>query len=88
MGTPLRTYKQMSKHGMETHVITQDQNMPSSSEIILTLFWNFSGPIFRHYQHHGQMVSSSAVLEENMKPTICSKHRRMLTKVVLHYDNA
>jgi hypothetical protein len=31
------------------------KNVPSASEVIL-LFWNFSGPILKHYQNHEQTV--------------------------------
>jgi len=59
---------------------------------MLTLFWDFNGPILEHYQDHGQAVSSArycAMLEEKLKPAIRSKHRGMLTDgVVLHRDNA
>jgi len=55
-------------------------------------FWDFNGPILKHYQDCGQKVNSEwycAVLEEEMNTTIHSKYRGILiTGIVLHHDNA
>jgi hypothetical protein len=60
--------------------------------MILLVFWVFSGSVLEHYQEFGQVVYSAqycTMLEEELKPTVCSKHRGMLTNgVVLHHDNA
>jgi hypothetical protein len=40
------------------------------------------GPILKHYKAHGQTASSAhfcALLAEELKPTVHSKHRGMLT---------
>jgi hypothetical protein len=56
------------------------------------LVWDSNGSILKHYQDHGQTVNSvqyCPVLGEELKPTIHSKYRGMLTNgVVLHHDNA
>jgi len=58
---------------------------------MLTLFWDFNGSILEHYEDHGQTINTAwycAMLEEDLKPTILSKHRGKLTnEVVLHHDN-
>jgi hypothetical protein len=74
----------MSKHGVETHVITQNQEIkitPSSGKVMLTLFQDFK------WTHPGALQGSwtvnstgyCAILEEKLKPTNHSKCRRMLT---------
>jgi len=67
------------------------KSVPSAGKVILMLFWDFNGPIHKHYQDHGQTVNNAwycAMLEEELKPTIHNKHRGMLTdEVVLHHDN-
>jgi hypothetical protein len=53
---------------------------------MLMLFWDFNEPILEHYPNCRQYC---AMLEEVSIPTICSKHRGMLTKgVILHHDNS
>jgi hypothetical protein len=55
-------------------------SVPCASKVILTLFWDFSGHILKRCQVHGQEVDSAlycAMLEEEMKPTVCSKCRRV-----------
>jgi len=91
MGTPLWTCKQTLKHGVETHA-----NRPgprNSADKPMTLFWKFNGPTLEHYQNRWQTVNNSAwycdAHEEEMKPAVRSKRRRILTNgVVLHYNNA
>ena len=50
------------------------------------------GPILVHFQAHGQTVNSAnycAMLQNELKPAICKKRGRMLSKkVLLHHDNA
>jgi hypothetical protein len=56
MGAPLTAWKQTSKHGVETHNIAQDQEIQkyaSAGKVMLTLFWDFNGPILKHYQDCG-----------------------------------
>jgi hypothetical protein len=64
----------------------------SASRVMLLPFWDFNRPIFEHYQNYGQMVNSAwccAMLVEELKPVICSKHKGLLTNgVVLHHDSA
>jgi len=66
--------------------------MPSASKVMLTLFWDFDGPILEHHKECGQTVSSvqyCAMLEEEVKPPICSQDRGMLINGgVLHLNNA
>jgi hypothetical protein len=67
------------------------KSVPSTSEVMLTLFWDFNWPILEHYQDCGQMVSSAwyyALLEEDLKPVVQSKCRGMLTNRILHHDNS
>jgi hypothetical protein len=67
------------------------KHVPPAVKVILSLFWDFNGTIFKHYHDHGQTVNSTrhcAMLEEELKPTICSKRRGVLINgVVLHHDN-
>jgi hypothetical protein len=55
-------------------------------KILLTLVWDMKGPILEHYQEKGQTVNSatySAVLNDKLKPAICNKRRKLLSKTVL-----
>jgi hypothetical protein len=65
------------------------RSVPSAGKMILTLFWDFNGPIL---QDHGQMVSSAwyyAMLEEVLKTAIRIQCAGMMTNgVILHHDNA
>jgi hypothetical protein len=66
------------------------KSVPSASKVTLTLFWDFNGPIHKHYQDSRQIVNGAqycVTLEEELKPDICCKHRGMLTRVILHHDN-
>jgi hypothetical protein len=58
---------------------------------VLTLFWDMKGPILEHFQEKGVTVNSvrySTMLEEKLKPAICSRHCRLLSKgVILLHDN-
>jgi histone-lysine N-methyltransferase SETMAR len=64
----------------------------SAGKVLLTVFWDWKGPILEHYQEKGQTVNSerySVMLESELKPAIRSKRRGMLsTGVILHHDNA
>jgi hypothetical protein len=60
------------------------KRVPSAGKVMLMLFWNFSGPISEYYQDRGQMVTSAwycAMLKEQSKPTIYSKHRGMMMEL-------
>jgi hypothetical protein len=51
----------------------------SAGSVMLTLFWDFNGPILEHYQDCGQMVNGAqccTMLEEELKPAICSELRQ------------
>jgi hypothetical protein len=65
---------------------------PSAGKLMLTLFWDINGPILEHYQEKGETDNSvrySTMLEETLKPAICSHHCRHLPKgVLLLQDNA
>jgi histone-lysine N-methyltransferase SETMAR len=54
--------------------------------------WNVNGPILVRFQEKGQTVTSarySDMLVNELKPTIRSKRRGLLSKrVLLHHDNA
>jgi hypothetical protein len=68
------------------------KGVPSASKVMLTLSWDFNGPILKHYEDCGQMVNSTqycSMLEDEMKPAIHSKCTDLLTnRVVLHHDKA
>jgi hypothetical protein len=96
--TQLYHYEPPSKHhNMEWKYTSLSRtkkfkSVPSASKAMLMLFQDFNGPILKHYQDCGQVVSSvwyCAVLEWEFKPTIHIKCKEMLTDgVVLHHDNA
>jgi len=58
---------------------------------MLTIFWDVNGPILVHFQEKGQTVTSaqySDMLVNELKPTIQSKCRGLLSKrVLLLHDN-
>jgi histone-lysine N-methyltransferase SETMAR len=64
------------------------KSVPSASKVMFVL--GLSRPILKHDQENGQsVVYNIIVLGEELKPTIHSKHRGMLTNgAVLHHDNA
>jgi histone-lysine N-methyltransferase SETMAR len=68
------------------------RNSKSASKVMLTLSWDFKGPILNYFQHNGQTRSSArycAMLQEELKPTTRSKRRGFMTNgVVLHHNNA
>jgi len=68
------------------------KRQPSAKKVTLTLFWDTHEPILVHFQAHGQTVNSTnycAMLQNELKPAICKKRIRMLSKkVLLHHDNA
>jgi hypothetical protein len=64
------------------------ESVPSAGKVMLTLFWDFNGPILKLCQNHVQMISSAqccAVLEEVLNPTVHIKCRG--DGVVLYHDN-
>jgi len=68
MGAPLWTCKRQSKHAVEKYVTM--------------LVWDFNGPILKHNQDQWQAINITlycAMLEKDLKPAVCSKHRGMLT---------
>jgi AICAR transformylase/IMP cyclohydrolase PurH len=80
---------------MVTHISRAKKKFksaPSARKLMLTLFWDMNGPILEHYQEKGQTVNSvrhSTMLEEKLKPAICSLHCGLLFKgVLLLHDNA
>jgi hypothetical protein len=85
----------MPKHGMERHVITQDQeikkNMLSAGEV---LCWCSFGTSMGPSSSTTMMVGRWSILHgimpclKELKPIVHSKFRGMLTDgVVLHHDN-
>jgi hypothetical protein len=80
---------------VETRVTAHDQEIQKCAfcqQSDVDAVFYFNGQILESYQDHGQTVNSAqycATLEEELKPTICSEHRGMLTNgAVLHHDNA
>jgi hypothetical protein len=47
----------MSKHREETSSTRTKKfkSVPYASKVMLMLFWDFNGPILKHYQDYGQM---------------------------------
>ena len=68
------------------------QAQRSAGKVMLTLFWDYNGPILEHYMPRGSTVTSatySNLLRENLKPAIRQKRRGLLTTgVCLLHDNA
>jgi len=65
--------------------------VPSAGKVVLTLFWDFNGPIPENYQDYGQVANNAmycAMLEEKLKLAIPSKCRMLTNGIVLHHDNA
>jgi len=63
------------------------QSVPSAGKVMLVLFWDFNGPILEHFQVCGQTVNKAqycAMLEVELKPTVHSKCRGMLTDGVVY----
>jgi hypothetical protein len=64
----------------------------SAGKVMLTVFWDVSGPILVHFQEKGQTVTSarySYMLVNELKPAIRSKRRGLLSKrALLHEGNA
>jgi histone-lysine N-methyltransferase SETMAR len=59
---------------------------------VLTLFWDYKGPILEHYMSRGLTVNSESycdLLQNNLKPAVRSKRCGLLSSgVLLHHDNA
>ena len=63
----------------------------SAGKVMLTIFWDASGPVLVHFQEKGQTETSaqySDMLVNELKPAIRSKCRGLLSKrVLLLHDN-
>jgi hypothetical protein len=85
MGVPLWTCKQVSKCGVDIHIVAQDQEIQKCAFCQESEGTLISPSILEHYQDHGQTVSNSpgyyAVL------TIHSKCRMLTSRVILCHDN-
>jgi histone-lysine N-methyltransferase SETMAR len=59
---------------------------------MLTLFWDYKGPILEHYMPRGLTINSKLycdLLQNHLKHAIRSKHRGLLSSgVLLQHDNA
>jgi histone-lysine N-methyltransferase SETMAR len=59
---------------------------------MLTLFWDYKGPILEHYMPRGLTINSESycdLLQNHLKPEIRSKFLGLLSSVVLlQHDNA
>jgi histone-lysine N-methyltransferase SETMAR len=67
------------------------KSAPSAGKLMLTLFWDMNGPLLEHYQQKGETVNSvrySTMLEEKLKPAICSRLRLLSKGILLLHDNA
>jgi histone-lysine N-methyltransferase SETMAR len=62
-----------------------------SGKLMLTLFWDYKGPILEHYMPRGLTINSDSycdLLQNHLKPAIRSKHRSLLSSgVLLQHDN-
>jgi histone-lysine N-methyltransferase SETMAR len=63
----------------------------SASKLMLTLFWDYKGPILQHYMPRGLTINSKSycdLLQNHLKPAVRSKRRGMLSSgVLLQHDN-
>jgi hypothetical protein len=63
-----------------------------SGKLMLTLFWDYKGPILQHYIPRGLTINSESycdLLQNHLKPAIRSKRRGLLSSgVFLQHDNA
>jgi hypothetical protein len=93
LGSLLWTRIQKTIHVMVTHILSCQEKFksaPSAGKLVLTLFWDMSGPILKHYQQKGETVNSvtySTVLEEKLKPAIRSSCHILLSKGILLLHN-
>jgi hypothetical protein len=82
----------MSKYGTETRIIiAKDQEIQIVSSVSKVMLHCFGTLTLKHFHDCGQVNNAwyCVVLEEEFKPAVHSRHRRMLTNgVVLHHDNA
>jgi histone-lysine N-methyltransferase SETMAR len=64
----------------------------SAGKLMLTLFWDYKGPILEHYMPRGLTINSKSycdLLHNHLKPAIRSKRRSLLSSgVLLQHDNA
>jgi histone-lysine N-methyltransferase SETMAR len=67
------------------------KQQPPHKKLMLMFFWDMRGPLAK-FQAHGESVNSaeySALLQDQLKPTIRHKRRGLLSKgVLLLHDNA
>jgi histone-lysine N-methyltransferase SETMAR len=58
---------------------------------MLTLFWDYKGPILEHYMPRGLTINGESycdLLQNHLKPAILSKRRGLLSSgVLLQHDN-
>jgi hypothetical protein len=80
---------------MATHILSCQEKVfksaPSAGKLMLTLFWDMSGPILEHHQEKGETINSvryGAMLEKKLEPAIRSLLRVLLSKGALLHDNA
>jgi histone-lysine N-methyltransferase SETMAR len=63
-----------------------------SSKLMLTLLWDYKGPILEHYMPRGLTINSESycdLFQNHFKPSIRSKRRGLLCSgVLLQHDNA
>ena len=68
------------------------RSQPSAGKLMLTVFWDSQGPILENYMEKGVTVTSvnyCDMLRNELRPTILSKRRGMLTQgVLLLHDNS
>lgn len=68
------------------------KSQPSAGKLMLTIFWDSKGPLLEHYLEKGSTVTSarySEMLTKDLKPSIRTKRRGLLSKkVLLLHDNA
>jgi histone-lysine N-methyltransferase SETMAR len=64
----------------------------SAGKLMLTLFWDYKGPILEHYMPRELTINSESycdLLQNHLKPVIRSKCRGLLSSdVLLQHDNA
>ena len=94
VGSSFCTGKQTPDHGMETSGITNEEKIQESTFCGKsdTIFWDSQGVILEHYVERGTTVNSvrySEMLSTELKPTIRTKRRGLLSSgVLLLHDNA
>ena len=94
-GTLLRARTEATKHGVASHFVPKTEEggaQRSAGKVMLTLFWDYNGPISERYMPRGSTVTSatySNLLRDNLKPAVRQKQHGLLTTgVSLLHDNA